>query len=599
MDRVIFHCDLNCFYASVELLSHPELREVPVAVAGDPASRHGIILAKNEPAKQCGVKTAETIWQAKKKCPNLVLLPAHHKLYREYSNKVNAIYDEYTDLAESFGIDESWLDVTNTLHLFGGDAKALANAIRQRVKRELGLTLSVGVSFNKVFAKLGSDYKKPDATTVISRENWRSIVWPLPVGDLLYVGGAAQKLLGQYGVKTIGQLAACKKETLETLMGKMGTQLYEYANGLDSAPVRARLDAEPVKSVGNGTTFPQNLTTRIQVRSGIAVLADSVSTRLRREGLYAGGIQVTVRDPAFHDRSRQKQLPAPTHLIRDLTNAAMALTEELWTPPAPIRALTVTAIHLSPAGEAYEQANLFDPTAGQRNARQEKLESRYGRHPKKIRRRRHRLRSRPPRERGGPPAMTRQEEKQQLRAIVRRLEAALAPEYKAKSARSIAHRLLAMPEYQEAQTVFCFVGTDREIDTRPILEDALAAGKTLCVPLCTEPGRMESRQITDLHQLVPGRYGLLEPTADTPVIPVDAIDFAVLPCVTCNYLGQRLGHGGGYYDRFLSQYRGGTVLLCRELLIRQEIPVEPHDYPVPWVLTERGLYEDGIPAPLG
>ena len=288
MDRVIFHCDLNCFYASVELLSHLELREVPVAVAGDPASRHGIILAKNEPAKQCGVKTAETIWQAKKKCPNLVLLPAHHKLYREYSKKVNAIYDEYTDLAESFGIDESWLDVTNTLHLFGGDAKALANAIRQRVKRELGLTLSVGVSFNKVFAKLGSDYKKPDATTVISRENWRSIVWPLPVGDLLYVGGAAQKLLGQYGVKTIGQLAACKKETLETLMGKMGTQLYEYANGLDSAPVRARLDAEPVKSVGNGTTFPQNLTTRIQVRSGIAVLADSVATRLRREGLYAG-----------------------------------------------------------------------------------------------------------------------------------------------------------------------------------------------------------------------------------------------------------------------------------------------------------------------
>ena len=265
--------------------------------------------------------------------------------------------------------------MTNTLHLFGGDAKALANAIRQRVKRELGLTLSVGVSFNKVFAKLGSDYKKPDATTVISRENWRSIVWPLPVGDLLYVGGAVQKLLGQYGVKTIGQLAACKKETLETLMGKMGTQLYEYANGLDSAPVRARLDAEPVKSVGNGTTFPQNLTTRIQVRSGIAVLADSVATRLRREGLYAGGIQVTVRDPAFHDRSRQKQLPAPTHLIRDLTNAAMALTEELWTPPAPIRALTVTAIHLSSDGEAYEQADLFDPTAGQRSARQEKLES--------------------------------------------------------------------------------------------------------------------------------------------------------------------------------------------------------------------------------
>ena len=373
--RVILHCDLNCFFASVELLRYPALQDVPVAVCGDPDSRHGIVLAKNEAAKQLGVKTAETIWQARQKAPHLIILPPHHSLYREYSRRVNDIYGQYTDLVESFGIDESWLDITGSMHLFGGDGKTVADRLRQRLREELGLTISVGVSFNKIFAKLGSDYKKPDATTVISRENWRSIVWPLPVGDLLYVGGAAQKLLGQYGVKTIGQLAACKKETLETLMGKMGTQLYEYANGLDSAPVRARLDAEPVKSVGNGTTFPQNLTTRIQVRSGIAVLADSVATRLRREGLYAGGIQVTVRDPAFHDRSRQKQLPAPTHLILDLTNAAMALTEELWTPPAPIRALTVTAIHLSPDGEAYEQANLFDPTAGQRNARQEKLES--------------------------------------------------------------------------------------------------------------------------------------------------------------------------------------------------------------------------------
>ena len=212
MDRVILHCDLNCFYASVELLSHPELRDVPTAVCGDPSSRHGIILAKNEPAKKYGVQTAETIWQARKKCPGLVLLPPHHDLYREYSRRVNAIYDQYTDLVEPFGIDESWLDVTHTLHLFGGDAAALADALRRRMKRELGLTLSVGVSFNKVFAKLGSDYKKPDATTVISRENWQSIVWPLPVGDLLYVGGAARKLLHQYGVDTIGQLAACRRE---------------------------------------------------------------------------------------------------------------------------------------------------------------------------------------------------------------------------------------------------------------------------------------------------------------------------------------------------------------------------------------------------
>ena len=382
MDRIIFHCDLNGFYASVELLSHPDLRDVPMAVCGDPHSRHGIILAKNEPAKKFGIQTAETIWQAKKKCPDLVLLPPHHKLYREFSKRVNAIYDEYTDLVEPFGIDESWLDVTHTLHLFGGDATALADQIRARIKQELGLTVSVGISFNKVFAKLGSDYKKPDATTLISRENWKEIVWPLPVGDLLYVGGAARKLLKQYGITTIGQLAGCSQEMLETLMGKAGTQLYEFANGLDTSPVRSRYDAEPVKSVGNGTTFPQNLTTREQVHAGIAMLADSVATRLRHYGLYAGGLQVTVRDPEFHDRSRQCQLSAPTHLIRDLTETATELVHQLWKPPAPIRAITVTAIHLVPEGQAYEQVDLFTPVP--KKDKQEKLEGAMDRIRKKY-----------------------------------------------------------------------------------------------------------------------------------------------------------------------------------------------------------------------
>ena len=382
MDRIIFHCDLNGFYASVELLSHPDLRDVPMAVCGDPHSRHGIILAKNEPAKKFGIQTAETIWQAKKKCPDLVLLPPHHKLYREFSKRVNAIYDEYTDLVEPFGIDESWLDVTHTLHLFGGDATALADQIRARIKQELGLTVSVGISFNKVFAKLGSDYKKPDATTLISRENWKEIVWPLPVGDLLYVGGAARKLLKQYGITTIGQLAGCSQEMLETLMGKAGTQLYEFANGLDTSPVRSRYNAEPVKSVGNGTTFPQNLTTREQVHAGIAMLADSVATRLRHYGLYAGGLQVTVRDPEFHDRSRQCQLSAPTHLIRDLTETATELVHQLWKPPAPIRAITVTAIHLVPEGQAYEQVDLFTPVP--KKDKQEKLEGAMDRIRKKY-----------------------------------------------------------------------------------------------------------------------------------------------------------------------------------------------------------------------
>ena len=373
MERVILHCDLNSFYASVELLDRPELKKLPVAVCGDPSSRHGIILAKNEPAKRSGVQTAETIWQAKKKCPELIFLPPHHRLYREYSRRVNAIYDEYTDLVEPFGIDESWLDVTNTLHLFGMDGGALADAIRRRVKRELGLTLSVGVSFNKVFAKLGSDYKKPDATTVISRENWRELVWPLPVGDMLYVGGAARKLLGQYGVGTIGELAACSREMLEELMGKLGGQLHDYANGRGGEPVRSRHKPERVKSVGSGATFPQNLTTRAQVSAGIGVLADNVASRLRRAGLYAGGVHVTVRDPAFRDRSRQRQLPAPTHLIRDVSAAALELAGELWKPPAPVRALTVTAIYLTPEEETYEQGDLF--AAGADRSRQERLEA--------------------------------------------------------------------------------------------------------------------------------------------------------------------------------------------------------------------------------
>ena len=373
-DRVIFHCDLNCFFASVELLDKPALREVPVAVCGDPASRHGVILAKNEPAKRRGVQTAETVWQARQKCPNLILLPPHHGLYAQYSRRINTIYGQYTDLVEPFGIDESWLDVTGSLHLFGGDARQLADDIRARLRQEVGLTISVGVSFNKVFAKLGSDYKKPDATTVISRENWRDIVWPLPVGDLLFVGRAAQRTLGQYGVETIGQLAACKPEMLEQLMGKMGRQMHDYANGLDADPVRSRFDKEPVKSVGNGTTFPQNLTTRDQVRQGIAMLSDSVASRLRHLGLYAGGLQVTVRDPQFHDRSRQTQLSAPTHLIREVTERAMALTEQIWKPPSPVRALTVTAIHLVEAEDAYEQVDLFGGSAASRQ-RSEQLEA--------------------------------------------------------------------------------------------------------------------------------------------------------------------------------------------------------------------------------
>ena len=373
-DRVILHCDLNCFFASVELLRYPALRDVPVAVCGDPESRHGIVLAKNEAAKQLGVKTAETIWQARQKAPHLITLPPHHGLYREYSRKVNAIYGQYTDLVEPFGIDESWLDITNSMHLFGGDGKAIADQLRKRLREELGLTISVGVSFNKIFAKLGSDYKKPDATTIIDRGNWQAIVWPLPVGDLLGVGRSTQKLLRQYGVETIGQLAAFPRQTLETLLGKHGTQLHDYANGLENSPVRPQHEAEPVKSVGNGTTFPQNLTRWEEVRSGLAVLSDSVAARLRRQGLYCGGVALTIRNAQFRQFSRQVRLDAPTHLQKDIYQTALALARQSWHAPDPIRALTVTALYLTDSADSFQQLDLLDGAAAQREEKQERLE---------------------------------------------------------------------------------------------------------------------------------------------------------------------------------------------------------------------------------
>lgn len=375
MERVILHCDQNCFFASVELLSHPDLRDVPMAVCGDPASRHGIILAKNEPAKRFGIQTAETVWQARRKCPSLVLLPPHHKLYREYSVRVNELYGQYTDLVEPFGIDESWLDITGSMHLFGGDPVAIADELRRRVREELGLSISVGVSFNKIFAKLGSDYKKPDATTLISPENWQEIVWSLPVGAMLFVGRSAQRTLAQYGVETIGQLAACRPEMIEQLLGKLGRQLHEYANGLDRSPVRPQAEREPVKSVGNGTTFPHDLTRWEEVRAGLAALSDSVAMRLRRQGLYCSGVQVTIKDSSFCSISRQKRFESPTRLMKDIQRAAMELTRSAWRAPTPIRMLTVTALHITESAESFEQLDLLGAGRAVSDARQEKLES--------------------------------------------------------------------------------------------------------------------------------------------------------------------------------------------------------------------------------
>ena len=374
MDRVILHCDLNSFYASVELLDHPELRDRPVAVCGDPESRHGVILAKNEAAKKFKVQTAETVWQARRKCPELVLLGAHHDKYHRYSKLVNEIYERFTDLVEPFSIDESWLDVTGSIHLFHTDGQGLADLVRKTVREELGLTISVGVSFNKIFAKMGSDYKKPDATTLITRENYQELLWPLPVTDLIFVGRAAAKTLGGYGIRTIGELAGTERGVLVQLLGKQGGTLLDYATGAEHAPVIPARELPGPKSVGNGLTFPRNLVGWEALRGGVTLLADEVAVRLRQLELKCATVNISIRDPSFKDISRQKPLPTPTYLAREIVQACMELLEASWNPRAPVRALTVTAQNLVPAEQAGEQLDLLSPDAAPRREKVEKLE---------------------------------------------------------------------------------------------------------------------------------------------------------------------------------------------------------------------------------
>ena len=346
MDRHILHCDLNAFFASVEEVRNSELRKYPVAVCGNPENRHGIILAKNEKAKKFGVKTAETIWQAQKKCPGLVLVSPHYKDYAKYSRIVNDIYLRYTDLVEPFGIDESWLDVTGSAHLFG-TPREIADELRRVVKSETGLTISVGVSFTKAFAKLGSDYKKPDATTVITRENYKDIVWKLPVTDLLFVGKSAKKTFERLGISTIGELAASSKESISSLLGKTGETIHDYANGIDLSPVQSAFAENDPKSIGRGTTFPHDLTEIPEIRTGITVLSDDVAARLRKKRLMANVVTLTVRDPNFKTTSRQKTLSTPTHLEHDITEACMELYMRYYAERrSPVRMLTVTVSSL-------------------------------------------------------------------------------------------------------------------------------------------------------------------------------------------------------------------------------------------------------------
>lgn len=375
MDRVILHCDCNNFYASVECVHHPEYKTVPMAVCGDPKSRHGIILAKNELAKSFGVKTAETIWQAQQKCPGLLLVPPHHEEYRAYSKRINTLYQQYTDRVEPFGIDESWLDVTGSRLLFGS-GKEIADRLRKEIREALGLSISVGVSFNKIFAKLGSDYKKPDATTVIDRTNWKQIVFPLPVTDLLFVGRSTAALLDRLAVRTIGDLAVLDHDFLTKRLGKSGDMLWRYANGLDQSPVAHYEDicsAMP-KSVGNGTTFARNLMGLKELHPAILALCDEVSARMRRHNVKCCTLQLQIKSPDFKVIQRQRALPRPTNSPKELCETACSILKECWRENAPVRMLTVTGTNLI-TDDVGEQLNFLDESNGERHEKLERLGS--------------------------------------------------------------------------------------------------------------------------------------------------------------------------------------------------------------------------------
>ena len=369
MERIILHADLNNFYASVECVRNPSLWNHPIAVCGDPEARHGIVLAKNQLAKVCKVKTGDTLWQAKQKCPDILFVAPHFELYDQYSKAAREIYGQFTDQVEPFGLDECWLDVTDSKDLFGS-GKIIANTLRDRIRAELGITISVGVSFNKIFAKLGSDLKKPDATTVISPNNFRAVVWPLPANDLLYVGRATYAKLLQYGIHTIGDIAGCEPSFLVYLFGKNGQMLWEFANGLDAAPVASAGTLPPMKTIGNGTTTPRDLVSDEDVRLVLMALCEKVSARLREANVVCRTVAVQIRDNQLMTYERQGPLEFPNRTAQSLLEKAFSLYRQNR-PPCPVRSIAVRAVNLET--EPQEQISFLpEITALQR---QESLET--------------------------------------------------------------------------------------------------------------------------------------------------------------------------------------------------------------------------------
>lgn len=356
-EQTILHSDMNAFYASVEHLHRPELAGKPLAVGGDPEARHGIVLTADYIAKRRGVKTGMALWQAREVCPELIFVPPRMDLYMRFSKMASEIYSEYTNLVEPFGLDESWLDVSDSTTI-KGDGEKIAKEISNRIKYELGVTVSIGVSFNKIFAKLGSDYKKPDAITTMYRNEFQSKAWSLPVGDLLCVGRITQKKLVKFGIKTIGDLAQTDEKILVSHLGKMGSILWMFANGYDNSPVRLENTHAPIKSVGNSITTPRDLETDEDVKIILYVLAESVAARLRESGFRCKVVEISVRDKELNSFTRQRKIKNATNITKEIAEQAFQLFKENYNWRKPIRSLGVRGADLV-TDNYWEQIDLF------------------------------------------------------------------------------------------------------------------------------------------------------------------------------------------------------------------------------------------------
>ena len=380
-DRLILHSDLNNFYASVECALNPELRDVPLAVAGNPERRHGVVLAKNAIAKKAGVKTGDVIWEAEAKCPGLKIVPPHFDLYTRYSNRIFELYTRFTSQVEPFGPDECWLDCTGSTRLFG-DGEEIAKRILAEVKKETFLTVSVGVSFSKPLAKLCSDAAEPDGYFTATRDDYREKLWKRDVGDLMMVGRKTVPTLNRLNIHTIGDLALADEKLLSSVLGVNGVKLKHAALGDDGEPVREYDKRRKTESVGHGMTAVKDLLDPEDVRAVICYLSEKIAARMIKYGVKGSGVHVDLRSFELIHASKQMKLSRPTLSSADIADAAFTMAMSLQREHAvPLRTISVSVFDLSPSDSAV-QLSMFDENQVKRESLEKAIDGikrKYGR----------------------------------------------------------------------------------------------------------------------------------------------------------------------------------------------------------------------------